>query len=146
LEDIDLAPAKTFAGVTAIRDGDFVGFAATTSFEAELARDEAAKTAKWKAAEHPSSDELYSHLRSQASSQRPRRDNKGSPDEAFKGAHKVQREKYHIAYIQHAPMEPRAAVAEWDNDRLTVWTGTQQPARVREDLARTFRLSANDVR
>jgi isoquinoline 1-oxidoreductase len=146
LEEIDLAPAKTIAGVTAIRDGDFVGFAATTSFEAELARDEAAKTAKWKTAEHPSSDELYSHLRSHASSQRPRRDNKGSPDEAFRTFQKVRRESYHIAYIQHAPMEPRAAVAEWADGKLTVWTGTQQPARVHEELARTFRLSASDVR
>ena len=146
LEEIDLAPARAIAGVTAIRDGDFVGFAAATSFEAELARDDAAKTAKWKTAEHPSSDDLYSYLRSQASSQRPRRDTKGSPDETFKTAHKVQRESYHIAYIQHAPMEPRAAVAEWENGKLTVWTGTQQPSRVREDLSRTFHLSDNDVR
>ena len=146
LEEIDLAPAKTIAGVTAIRDGDFVGFAAATSFEAELARDKAGKTAKWKTAEHPSSDDLYSYLRSQASSQRSRRDIKGSPDEAFKTAHKVQRESYHVAYIQHAPMEPRAAVAEWENGKLTVWTGTQQPSRVREELSRTFRLSGDDVR
>lgn len=146
LEEIDLAPAKAIAGVTAIHDGDFVGFAAATSFEAELARDDAAKTAKWKAAEHPSSDELYSYLRSTASSQRQRRDVKGSPDETFKTAHKTQRETYQVAYIQHAPMEPRAAVAEWENGKLTVWTGTQQPSRVHGDLARTFRLSSGDVR
>ena len=146
LEEIDLAPAKTIPGVTAIRDGNFVGFAAATSFEAELARDEAGKTAKWKAAEHPSSDDLYSYLRSHASSQRPRRDIKGSPDDAFKTAHKVQRESYQIAYIQHAPMEPRAAVAEWEDGKLTVWTGTQQPSRAREELSRTFRLPDNDVR
>jgi len=132
--------------VTPIRDGDFVGFAAPTSFEAELAREEAAKTAKWKTAEHPSSDELYSYLRSHASSQRPRREIKGSPDETFKTAHQAQRESYHIAYIQHAPMEPRAAVAEWENGKLTVWTGTQQPSRVHEDLARAFRLANGDVR
>jgi isoquinoline 1-oxidoreductase len=146
LEEIDLAPAKAIAGATAIRDGDFVGFAAATSFEAELARNEAAKTAKWKPAEHPSSDELYSYLRSNASSQRSRRDIKGAPDETFKTAHKTLRESYHIAYIQHAPMEPRAAVADWTDGKLTVWTGTQQPSRVREDLAKTFRLSDNDVR
>ncbi|PYM13517.1 MAG: isoquinoline 1-oxidoreductase, partial [Verrucomicrobia bacterium] len=146
VEEIELAPAKTIASVTAIRDGDFVGFAAATSFEAELARDEAAKTAKWKTAEHPSSDDLYSYLRSHAASQRPRRDTKGSPDETFKTAHKVLREVYQIAYIQHAPMEPRAAVAEWENGKLTVWTGTQQPSRVREELSRTFHLADNDVR
>ena len=39
LEEIDLAPAKALEGVTALRDGDFVGFAAFTSFDAEQARD-----------------------------------------------------------------------------------------------------------
>lgn len=146
LEQIDLAPAQSMAGATAVRDGDFVGFAAPTSFEAERARDEAGKTARWKSPPHPSSDELYDYLRSHASSQRPRRDVKGSPDEAFKSADKVLRETYHIAYIQHAPMEPRAAVAEWTDDKLTVWTGTQQPSRVREDLARALRIPNERVR
>jgi len=43
-------------------------------------------------------------------------------------------------------MEPRAAVAEWEDGKLTVWTGTQQPSRAREELSRTFRLSGDDVR
>jgi len=46
LEQIDLTPATSMSGVTAIRDGDFVGFAALTSFAAEQARTEATKTAK----------------------------------------------------------------------------------------------------
>src|SRR5262245_34362492 len=145
LEEIDLAPAKAIPTVTALRDGDFVGFAAATSFDAERARDEAAKTAKWRTAPHPSSDELYSYLRSHAS-QRSRPEKRGSPEEAFKAASKVLRESYHVAYIQHAPMEPRAAVAEWTDGNLTVWTGTQQPARVREDLARALRVPRERVR
>jgi len=160
LEDIDLtafrvgdpltpalSPEAGEGGrVSAIRDGDFVGFAGPTSFEAERARDAAAKTAKWQSGEHPSSDELFAHLRKHVSSQRPRRDIKGSPDETFKSADKVLRETYQIAYIQHAPMEPRAAVAEWTDGKLTVWTGSQQPGRVRQDLASAFKLSNERVR
>lgn len=145
LEEIDLAPAKAISGVSAVRDGDFVGFAAPTSFDAERAHDEAAKTAKWKSVLHPSSEELYAYLRSHAS-QRSRPERRGAPDEAFKTADKVLRETYHIAYIQHAPMEPRAAVAEWNDGKLTVWTGTQQPSRVRQDLASAFQLSRDRVR
>jgi isoquinoline 1-oxidoreductase len=96
--------------------------------------------------EHPSSDELFDVLRSRASSQRPRREVKGTPEEALKSAPKTLRETYHVAYIQHAPMEPRAAVAEWEGESLTVWTGTQQPSRVREDLARTLRVPRERVR
>jgi isoquinoline 1-oxidoreductase len=143
VEEIDLAPAKAIEGATAIRDGDFVGFAAPTSFDAERARDEAAKTAKWKSPPHPSSDELYSYLRTHASG---RRNAMPAVEEALKGASKSLRESYNIAYIQHAPMEPRAAVAEWVDGKLTVWTGTQQPSRVRQDLASAFNVSRDRVR
>jgi isoquinoline 1-oxidoreductase len=44
------------------------------------------------------------------------------------------------------PMEPRAAVAEWQNGRLTVWTGTCNPASVRQQLAETFGVAQEQVR
>jgi len=43
-------------------------------------------------------------------------------------------------------MEPRAAVAEWKDDKLTVWTGTQRPFGVRSDLARAFGIPETRVR
>jgi isoquinoline 1-oxidoreductase len=43
-------------------------------------------------------------------------------------------------------MEPRAAVAEWEGEKVTVWTGSQQPARVQRDLCDAFRLPPNRVR
>jgi isoquinoline 1-oxidoreductase len=44
------------------------------------------------------------------------------------------------------PLEPRAALAEWKDGKLTVWTGTQRPFGVRGELAEAFRLSEDDVR
>jgi isoquinoline 1-oxidoreductase len=52
---------------------------------------------------------------------------------------------YEVAYIQHAPMEPRAAVALWQEDKVTVWTGTQNPTRVRGELMQAFRLPVEKV-
>jgi CO/xanthine dehydrogenase Mo-binding subunit len=145
LESIDYPPttAET-ADVKATHDGNFVGFAAPTSFQAERAREIIAKTAKWKLkSDQPSSDDLYAHLTSHS---RPgRRDVKGSPDDLLK-RDSVHRADYNIAYIQHAPMEPRAAVAEWQDGNLTVWTGTQQPQNVRQELARAFSISADRIR
>jgi isoquinoline 1-oxidoreductase len=40
----------------------------------------------------------------------------------------------------------RAAVAQWQDDKLTVWTGTQRPFGVRSELARTFELDEAKVR
>ncbi len=51
-----------------------------------------------------------------------------------------------IPFIAHVPLEPRAAVAEWNDGRLTVWIGTQRPFGVREELAQAFRLPASQVR
>jgi isoquinoline 1-oxidoreductase len=54
--------------------------------------------------------------------------------------------QYTVEYIAHAPLEPRAAVAEWSNGKLTVWTGTQRPFGVRDELMEAFKLPAEKVR
>jgi CO/xanthine dehydrogenase Mo-binding subunit len=46
----------------------------------------------------------------------------------------------------HAPMEPHATLAEWEDDRLTLWTGTQTPFNTRADLAGVFGLPEDDIR
>ncbi len=53
---------------------------------------------------------------------------------------------YTVAYIAHAPLEPRAAVAEWNDGKLTVWTGTQRPFGVRSELAEAFHIPEEKVR
>ncbi|PYR55924.1 MAG: isoquinoline 1-oxidoreductase, partial [Acidobacteria bacterium] len=53
---------------------------------------------------------------------------------------------YLIPYIAHVPLEPRAAVAEWQDGKLTVWTGTQRPFGVRAELAEAFHLPEDKVR
>jgi isoquinoline 1-oxidoreductase len=53
---------------------------------------------------------------------------------------------YTAAYIAHVPLEPRAAVAEWNEpDLVTVWTGTQRPFAIRTDVARAFKLPEERV-
>jgi isoquinoline 1-oxidoreductase len=66
--------------------------------------------------------------------------------EGLKGADRQSEATYTIAYIAHAPLEPRAAVAEWSGGKLTVWTGTQMPFRVRGELANVFEIPAEQVR
>lgn len=145
LQEIDMAPARSMAGITAVHDGDFVGVAGPNSHAAGEALAAVARTARWQRAAHPSSTELFGHLRARASD-RSRPERRGVPADAFKSAARTLRATYEVAYIQHVPMEPRAAVAEWAGDRLTVWTGTQQPSRVRQDLAQSLRVPIERVR
>lgn len=150
LESVDLTPARKLPDVVAVRDGSFVGFAAPTSFQAQQALEAVSQTARWTQPEHPSSRELFSYLKQNVASGQtgwggPRLSEHGSVEEGFAAAEKVLEASYEIAYIQHAPMEPRAAAAQWEEGRLTVWTGTQRPNGVRRELAEAsaFRTAAS---
>lgn len=53
---------------------------------------------------------------------------------------------YETAFASHNPMEPHAAVAEWQDQRLTVYTATQTAANVRAGLAATLQIPPENVR
>ena len=56
-------------------------------------------------------------------------------------------QSYTVQYIAHAPLEPRAAVAQWDSaGKLTVWTGTQRPFGVKDELVAAFHVDPAQVR
>jgi isoquinoline 1-oxidoreductase len=142
LVSIDLAAVRSLAGVAVMRDGSLVGCAAPTSLEAQRAVEALAKTAKWEAKpQQVSSNDLFPHLRKTADGSL-----RAALEADLAGAKKVLHESYEVAYIQHVPMEPRAAVAEWDGDKLTVWTGTQNPFGVRGELASALDVPGENVR
>jgi CO/xanthine dehydrogenase Mo-binding subunit len=144
LQKVDLEAGRKVDGAVVVRDGNFVGVVAANTFAAEKARAALEKTAGWKTGSQTSSEELFDYLKSNGRG--GRRELKGAPDDLLKSGPKLLKAEYQVAYIQHAPMEPRVAVAEWEGDKLTVWTGTQQPQRVREELARSFQISPERVR
>jgi CO/xanthine dehydrogenase Mo-binding subunit len=145
LDSVDLGPGEKMPGVKAVRDGDFVGCAAPTSFAARKAVAAISATAKWKTVEQPSSDVLFDYLKQHASAQaRPGQD-RGSVEKGLAQAQRKMKATYQVPYVQHAPLEPRAAVAEWQQDRLTVWTGTSNPFAVRQSLAEAFGLTPERV-
>lgn len=151
LEDIDPSSIQKMPQVVFTRDGNFVACAAPTSFQAQQAIEALREKTTWKRPPHPSSKDLFSYLKQKAvtdesSSRRPRVRTRGSIEEGLSSAKHVLRAAYEIAYIQHSPMEPRAAVAEWQDGQLSVWTGTQQPQRVRRELAETFHIPDERVR
>lgn len=144
LESVDPTVAEKISGVTVVHDGAFAGCAAPTSNAARRGVDALASSARWQTREHPSSARLFEILKQTA--KRPRANAKGDVEEALRSASRRIQAAYRVAYIQHAPMEPRAAVAEWNGPKLTVWTGTQNPYGVRSQLAEAFRLAPENVR
>jgi isoquinoline 1-oxidoreductase len=142
----DDSAVKALKDVVLVRDGDFVGAAAPTVAAAEAAL--AALRVQWKEVPQISDQEIFSYLKKNAQpSKEPRfRQAKGSVEEGLAAAaHKLDA-SYTVAYIAHAPLEPRAAVAQWIDGKLTVWMGTQRPFAVRDDLADIFHLPEKNVR
>ena len=145
LADLDVRAAKARPGVTVVQDGDFVGVTAPNLQAAEQALSDL--KSKWQAPAQISDRELYEFLRKSADkSDHEDPEASGTVESAFASAEVKVKQTYTVAYIQHAPLEPRAAVAEWQGDRLTVWTGTQRPFAVRDELSTTFRISPQNVR
>ena len=149
LASLDASAAEAMPGVTVVRDGDFVGVAASRVLAAERAL--AALKPTWRTAPRPAGRDLFDHLRKPPAEEprgrrRPTPDVAGSVPEALAAAHRRLEATYTVAYLAHVPLEPRAAVAEWSDGRLTVWTGTQRPFGVREELASAFRVGEDKVR
>jgi len=136
-------------GVTVVQDGNFIGVAAPSSRAAESAVD--AIHAEWKSEPQISNKELFDYLRKGAADGKdPSGDGdrfeSGSVDKALSSADHKLHSTYTVRYIAHVPLEPRAALAKWDGDQLTVWTGTQRPFGVRGQLAEALHIPEDHVR
>src|SRR5262249_37340330 len=71
---------------------------------------------------------------------------KGDADAATASADVVVKGRYVADGSQGAPIEPRAIVAEWYGDRVTVWSSTQVPFIARAGIAEVLRIPESNVR
>ncbi len=70
----------------------------------------------------------------------------GNVADGFEAADRVFEYTYHTSALSHMPIEPRACLARWDDDKLTVWTTTQKPFPEQHAIAQLFGLPATRVR
>jgi isoquinoline 1-oxidoreductase len=132
LTSVDTSAAERIPGVVAVKDGNFVGVAADDS--SKLDRAAAAVRTDWKAPPQIGARALFAHLKAKPAAMRP-----AEGDVQLDAT-------YNVAYIAHTPLEPRAAVAQWEGDRLTIWTGSQRPFGVRSEVAQAFGMPEEKVR
>jgi isoquinoline 1-oxidoreductase len=148
LVSMDDTTVRAMTGVTVVRDGEFAGVVAPTERLARKAA--AAMKVEWRVpADLPTSQTVYEYLKKTAA---PDGGRGGAPTvvgdvtAARAAAARTFDASYRIPYIAHVPLEPRAAVAEWSEGKLTVWAGTQRPFGVRGELAEAFRIPETQVR
>ncbi|MBI4601643.1 MAG: xanthine dehydrogenase family protein molybdopterin-binding subunit [Planctomycetes bacterium] len=148
LVSLDAKDAEAVEGARVVRDGDLV--AAIAPREDLAARALAALRAEWKESPGPAASELFAILKAGSGGDGGRdgrpADARGSLEEGLAAAEVKLESTYTVAYIAHAPLETRAALAEWKDGGLTVWTGTQRPFGVRSDLAEALGVDPEKVR
>jgi isoquinoline 1-oxidoreductase len=145
---VNTKEAEKIAGVTIVQSGNFVGVAAPSTALAERAA--GLIKAEWKSESQPSNKDLFQYLKKNELPAKDRGDawvyEAGSSEQALASAAHRLHQSYTVEYIAHAPLEPRAALASWNGDQLTVWTGTQRPFGVRNELAAAFHIPEEHIR
>lgn len=140
---LDEGTARAVSGLIAVvRDGGFAGVVAESEVAAEAALKALRKGATWSAGEPlPDENDLAGFLKSQPV-ETTIIDTKAAA--TTKAAHTLRRQ-YTRPYIAHASIAPSCAMAQWDGDRVHVWTHSQGVYLLRADLAIVLRLPAENI-
>ncbi|MBI4907428.1 MAG: molybdopterin-dependent oxidoreductase [Acidobacteria bacterium] len=138
-------------GSGVLREGAIAGVAVTDG--GSLDRAAGGIRAEWKSRDLIPAADLYDHFRKTGiaptandSARYPPLLVKGAAETALASAQRVHQASYTIPAIAHAPLEPRAAIASWDDKGLTIRSCGQVPFGVRKQVAAAFKLAEDRVR
>jgi CO/xanthine dehydrogenase Mo-binding subunit len=71
---------------------------------------------------------------------------KGDVLKGFALSNRVFEHTFFFPKVSHYSLEPHLAMAEWTQDSLAVWTSTQHPFTVREEISEMFGLPPEEIR
>jgi nicotinate dehydrogenase subunit B len=129
--------------VAVVTIGDFVGVVATREEQAI----EAMRRLEIRWRPTPAIPDLNAPeaaLRGNPSTARRLAD-RGDVERALGAAAEPMQRTYGWPYQMHGSIGPSCAVADWREDGLTVWSGTQNPFPMRADLARLLDMPEEDI-
>jgi CO/xanthine dehydrogenase Mo-binding subunit len=70
---------------------------------------------------------------------------KGDVEIGFREADIIHEDVFDSPALHHCALEPHVTVARWDGEELTIWSSTQMPYFVRQQVADVFRLPPERV-
>jgi CO/xanthine dehydrogenase Mo-binding subunit len=144
LADLKEDKARAVAGLVAIvRDGGFSGVVCETENAAEAALKALHRSATWSGGETlPDENELASFLKSQPVESTVI-DTRKAPSPG--ASRKTIKRQYTRPYIAHASIAPSCAIAQWNADKVRVWTHSQGVYLLRADLALVLKLPMGNI-
>jgi nicotinate dehydrogenase subunit B len=151
LQSFDAAETEKLPGVRVLRDGDLL--AAVAVDPASARRAAALVRAEWTPQPLTLQDDWAALFKKTAvePTEQPRARyppllRRGDLAEALGSAARTKASSYWTHPIAHVPLEPRAAVAEWQGDSVTVRCGVQAPFMVRQEVAQALKVPIAQVR
>ncbi|MCK1628481.1 molybdopterin cofactor-binding domain-containing protein [Bradyrhizobium sp. 162] len=142
---LDETATRAVPGLVAIvRDGGFSGVVADSEAAAEAALKALRKGATWSAGEPlPDEDDLAGFLKRQPV-ETDVIDTRTTAATIKKAARTLRRQ-YIRPYIAHASIAPSCAMAQWNGDRVHVWTHSQGVYLLRADLVIVLKLPPENI-
>jgi isoquinoline 1-oxidoreductase len=142
--DVDLSEVKKIKDVQVVKDGDLI---AVLHAYPDVAEEALSKIkAKFDIPKSDLTDKtIFDHLLKVASKGKVVK-SEGNLKSGEEQSGNVFDETYFDGYKAHAPMEPHAAVANFEGKKITVWASTQTPFRAKEAVAETLGISEDNVR
>jgi nicotinate dehydrogenase subunit B len=136
--------ARGVAGLIAIvRNGNFAGVVSETEDAAEAALTVLRKGATWTAGETlPDEDRLAEWLKAQPVESTVI-DRKTASQAA--ATERTIKRQYSRPFIAHASIGPCCAMAQWNGDRVRIWSHSQGVYFLRSDLALVLKLPIEDI-
>jgi CO/xanthine dehydrogenase Mo-binding subunit len=144
LDSADEAAVKAMPGVVAVvRDGSFLGVVAEREEQAIKAREALRSSAKWTLGpELPDPAKIFEVIKSL-----PNKDAAiGVKDGPAPTNARTFEAVYTKPYMSHGSIGPSCSVAEFRDDKLTVWTHSQGVFPLRAELTKALKLPAASIR
>ncbi|MDZ7330732.1 MAG: molybdopterin-dependent oxidoreductase [candidate division KSB1 bacterium] len=144
LKQLDTTEAETIEGVQIVRDGDLIAVLHKYPDIAERALKKI--KAEYDIPEPKVNDQnIFDHLLQVAGEARVVEQD-GTIETGEREAAITIEATYLNSYISHSPMEPHAAVAKFDGEKVTLWVSTQGPFTVKNEVAEALGIAPENVR
>jgi nicotinate dehydrogenase subunit B len=140
----DVSEAEKIKGIQMVRDGDII---AVLSDDRDKVDQAIVKVkAKYLFDEIEVDDKTIFDRILKANSETNVIRSNGDLETGRKISDSVTESEFHNSYVAHATIEPHAATAMIEGDKITVWVSTQQPFRAQETIAREMNVPLEKVR
>src|SRR6516165_2241470 len=143
---VDESSIKDIPGAKVVWDKGFLGVVADKEWDASKAAEKLQVQWSEVAPPFPDQNALYDHIRRAPVRKREVDKNEtGNVNEAFATPARVIEAEYEWPFQSHACMAPACAVVEIKDGKVTCWTGSQKPHFVRNGIAGTLGIPAENV-